>query len=900
MPIFSRKKIIILFLFTFPFGVCAQLSVTSLCVEHMKDPAVLDGESLRFSWLNMPSSFKIRGEVQTAYQISVASSEKALVKGQYDIWDTGKKISNESYLIKYAGKCLQSGQDYWWRVRVWNRKGKVSSWSKPAHWGMGLLKKTDWKAQWIGAPFDGPAPLFRKIFNISKRILKAKMYVSGLGYFEMYVNGRRIGDDYFVPNFTNYTSRPTLNKFNIVIDNKFRNYRVLYLSYDVTKMLQQGQNVVGTILGNGFYDCKYRWTCSFGKPCLLCQLEITYADGSKETVNSNELWEVRPSAIIANGPYIGEIYDARKETAHWAEKCCNATGWKQAILAHKPEGKLSAQASPTDKITEVLHPKTFKKLVDGSFEVDFGKEISGWIRFMNVKGKAGDTLKVKYECESLLGVQKYIFKGGETESYAPHFTWYVFRKAFISGISKLSPAQLQAEAVNTDVPLTAKFHTSNFLFNKINEIWQRSQLDNFHGCIASDCPHRERSPYTGDGQAVCTTVMHNFDAAAFYQKWIRDMRDVQNPITGYVPNGAPWQPGCGGGVAWGAAMDIIPWEYYKHYGDRKILEDNYDAMRMQAYEMLMWITSDSTMLQQMANYGEKEPNSWLNLGDWSPAFSLPFTELVHTFYMWLCFDNTSRAAGVLGNKKDSKYFGDLAKSVKKAFHHKFYNTDTKSYGDYGANIFALYMGVPPECRQDVINTLYHEIMVKYKGHINTGFLASKYFFEVLADNGLNNVAYAAMNKTDFPSFGHWIAQGATTTWEQWNGENSRNHPMFGSGLTWFYRSLAGIKEDENAPGYRHFFVSPVYCDSLDSVSYSNFTPYGIVGSEINHDSKSVGIKVIVPVGSTATVVLPTTDIGKVKECGVFVEKRDFKIYRNISGQFLVNVPQGTYYFRIQK
>ena len=355
-----------------------------------------------------------------------------------------------------------------------------------------------------------------------------------------------------------------------------------------------------------------------------------------------------------------------------------------------------------------------------------------------------------------------------------------------------------------------------------------------HGGIASDCPHRERSAYTGDGQVSCVTVMHNFDAAAFYTKWIADMRDAQNVEDGYVPDSAPWQPGCGGGVGWGAAMNIMPWEYYVHYGDKKMLYDCYDAMKKQLAYMQTWTTPEGTMFMKKCNVGSNEPNYWFNLGDWAPAFGLPSDELVHTFFLWRCADYTAKTAKALGLEDDYKKYNNIAKEVNNAFHKKFYDKQNKTYGDFGSNVFALVTGVPQGYYSDVLNTFKKEITDKYGNHLNTGIFGTQFLFETLAANGMNDVAYEVMNKMDFPSFGNWIAQGATTTWEQWNGKDSRNHPMFGGGLTWFYRTIAGVYADEQQPGFRHIIIKPQLPEKLDQASYSTITPYGKVSSEVSN------------------------------------------------------------------
>jgi len=910
----------------------SNIKPVQLTCEYMVNPSVVDVFSPRLSWINEPVSSKVRGEYQQAYRICVASSKDRLLKGEADIWDSGKMSSPDAYLIPYAGSKLQSGKDYWWRVMVWDSNDVPSGWSAPAHWGMGLLSPDEWKAKWIGAPWQGeeprrvissysgrtlranarnytqypyfPAPLFRKSFDVKDNVASAKVFVTGLGFFEFYMNGKKVGDDCLVPNLTNYSNRDDVafDQLLISIDNNFRGHRVMYHAYDITDMLRKQQNVAGAVIGDGFYDCtNLRWVAPFGSPRFLCQIEITYKDGTKDVICSDETWKVKGSAIVMNGIYDGEIYDANLETDGWATVACDDSGWKTAVLRQPPTGELNAHTAPTDRVVEILKPVSLTKNENGAYEVDFGVEISGWIRFKDIQGKKGDTLDVKYICESPLGVQKYVFKGSGKESYAPRFTWYVFSKAVISGIDHLTADMLTAEAVNTDVKISAEFRTSNPLFDRINTIWQRSQLDNMHGGIASDCPHRERAPYTGDGQVASVTVMHNFNAAAFYQKWIRDMRDAQNIETGYVPNGAPWFPGCGGGVPWGSAMNIMPWEFYLHYGDKKMLEDSYFAMKEYVRYMLTWRTEDGTMLQQRKNVNSNEANYWMNLGDWSPAFDIPLEELVHTFYLWRCADFAAKAAKALNRYDEQPYLANIANDAKDSFHKKFYDAENKTYGDYGSNIFALVMGVPQERYDDVLKTLYSEITEKYNGHLNTGIYGTQFFFETLAAHGMNDLACEAMNKRTFPGYGHWIEQGATVTWEFWNGNSSHNHPMFGGGLNWFYRTLAGVNTDENEPGYKHIIIKPDLPEKLDYAFYSNMTPYGKVVSEVKRvGDNRLEMNVTIPVGSHATVYIPVsgnsavTENGKSIETAPGIEKTGAE-----NGRLTVQAAQGSYRFAVE-
>lgn len=877
-------------------SVNAQLRITDMRVEHMHNPAVVDAAKPRLSWINEAVKTDSRGARQTAYRIVVATSKQHLQNGRYDVWDSGKCRSEESNLVPYGGPALQEATDYYWQVRTWDEHGKASRWSPVATWRTGIAD-ANWQARWIAASGeDGmEGVLLRKAFATPQKPVSAKVFVCGLGFFELYLNGQRIGDDYLVPNISNYTKRFDLQNYAIKLDNDFADYRCLYMAYDVTEQLREGKNMLGVMLGNGWYNPEaVGRTSAFGSKCLRLQLMLTFADGSTRLVSTDESWQSHPSPILYSGIYGGELYDARQEVDSWAEADGNNEGWTAAMVVEGPCGQMSAMTSPPDRIIERLRPISLRKIGEKAYEVDFGKEISGWIHFQGLKGNAGDTLQVDFVCESPQGNNRYILKGTGDEAYRPYFTWFVFSKAIIRGVADLEEKNLTAEAVSTDVPLMADFHCSNTLFNRINEIWQLSQKDNMHGCIASDCPHREKLPYTGDGQAASETVMYNFDAAAFYQKWIRDMRDAQNRTTGHVPNSAPWQPGAGGGVAWGAAMTLIPWWFYEQYGDRRMLEDSYQSMKQQVNYMRTWLTPDGIMRQQMKNNETEDVSYWLNLGDWVAPGTMPRDELVHTFYLWLCEDYCARAARVLGLEQDAILFRGQAEAIAENFHRYFYNREEKSYGPGGSNIYALRMGVPEADRNDVVATLRREIMEDNKGCINTGFLAAKYFFETLSDVGLHDVAYAVMNGRRQPSFGWWVEQGATVTWEQWDGMNSHNHPMFGGALTWFYRTLAGVRTDVEQPGFRHSIIRPVLTE-MDEVSYARQTPYGRIFSQIlQHDGK-YSVRVEIPVGCTATLILPTTAI--LMESGRPARKsKRIRGMECIHGETHIELLQGTYEF----
>jgi alpha-L-rhamnosidase len=911
-----KKQIILssLFLVFLCTTIKAQITPTRLRCEYLENPPVVDVLNPRLSWVNIARAGD-RGQTQTAWEIKVASAKEKLAKP--DLWSSGKVVSDQSVNIYYSGNALSSRQECWWQVRTWDKKEKASAWSEPAQWTMGILRPDEWKAMWIGAPWQGeealpkppqrpagsppvtlppPAPMLRKSFAITKEVATARAFVTGLGFFEFYVNGNKVSDDVLVPNLTAYGKRPGLENNYISISDNFREYRVMYLAYDITKMLKSGDNVLGAILGNGFYNAPMNWTHSYGTPRFLGQLYIKYTDGSEDIIVSDQSWKASKSPIVMDLVYDGEHYDARLEQDKWSSPGFDDSAWEPVVLRKKPEGELKAHMSPTDKIMEKLKPLKIQSLSDGKYQVDFGQEISGWLRLLNVSGERGKKIDIKYICESHVGANSYTLKGGGPESYAARFTWFVFREVEISNWpGELKPENLQAEAVYSDVETTGKFETSNPLFNNINKIWWRSQTDNMHGGIASDCPHRERSPYTGDGQAACITVMHNFDARSFYTKWIQDILGAQNPETGYVPNGAPWQPGCGGGVAWGAAMNIMPWEFYLHYGDTSMLKDNYEGMKGYIAYMLTWTDDAGIMFSQAPT--PAKPNQWLNLGDWAQPNKLPPDDLVHTFYLWRCADFTANTAKVLGKNSDAEHYHKLAERTKAAFQNKYYDKDKGSYGPYGGNIFALRMGVPTDQYSKVVTALKSDILAA-KGHLDTGIFGTQFFFEVLSENGLHDLAFEAMNKKTQPSFGWWIEQGATTSWEQWNGSGSQNHPMFGGGIVWFYRVLAGMNTDPSQPGYRNIIFKPQPAGHVEFVSYANETQYGRASISWKKNEKAFLMDIEVPVGSTATVYVPESVTGSITEGGRKITNNSEVNSKGKAGKYSVFlVGSGKYSFK---
>ncbi len=797
----------------------ARLKAVSLTCEDLTEPMAVGTLQPRFSWLNLAEENE-RNQRQTAFQIQVASTMERLLLGEADLWDSGRRKSDATRYVTYHGLPLTGNADCYWRVRVWDKHRKCSDWSEPARFHT-ALQSSDWVAKWIG--FDEEAPLFQKEFVIDKPVQNAHIFICGLGYFELYVDGKKVSDDVLVPGQTDYSHRNDIEKTRVAIDNEFTGYRCLYLGYDLTPFLSLGRHALGVWLGNGFFNSQNDFAMHYGKPRLIAQLMLTFADGSSQIIPTDTSWLAKRSGITQNSIFGGEVFDAR----------IHDEAWQPALFRDAPDGTLEPQMSPSDKVCETFVPKKIERLGDNSWRVDFGEEISGWVHLTDIQGQAGQRIEIKYLSESPNG---------------PRFTWFVFRQVEIRGLDDLQASQIQAEAVNTELRQTGFFACSDTLLNKIHRIWRRTLLDNAHGCIFSDCPHRERSAYLGDGQVAAEMVMRTFDARAFYRKWFADMRLAQNPRTGFVPFGAPWQPGCGGGVPWSAAMILMPYDFYQCYGDSSVLRENYASMLRLMDYFAGWVNEDGTMEQHYQPHNDM--TYWCNLGEWcTPTESRPSNALVHTYFYWLCAKRMASIAGLFGDNESEQRFAALEERTRKAFHHRFYDAENKTYGPAGSNLFAYEMMPNVNLKEALLQD-----MEASRNHLYTGIFGTKLFFNVLADAGLSDQAFEAFLQHDFPSFGHWIEQGATTTWEQWDGANSHCHPMFGGGLTWLYSWLGGIRF--GSP--RLINISPHLSERITWVECSQVNLYGTIylRAERLVDGR-LKVSVDIPVGCQAIITNPS-------------------------------------------
>ena len=865
-----------------------DVQVTDLRCEYLADPLGIDVVQPRLSW---KLAAQQRGQKETAYQVLVASDEKTLRKNRGDLWDTGKVASDQSIHVVYAGRPLSSRTRCYWKVRVWGKDGKASAFSKTAVWAMGPLTPEDWTAKWIGAPGSDedkgprPAPLFRRTFTLDKQPVRARLYICGLGYYELHLNGAKVGDHVLDPAFTRYDRR------------------ALYVTYDVTDRLKKGPNALGVILGNGWYNMHTRCVWDFDKapwrdrPTLRCQLEVTFEDGSKQMVASDATWRVSTGPIVFDSIRNGETYDARLEKAGWDTTDYSDINWPAAQIDAGPKGELKAQMMPPVKVTGTRKMAKVTEPKPGVHVFDTGQNMTGWAR-LKVSGPAGTEIMMKYgerlnpdgtldqkEIGQHIKTGKpqtdtYILKGEGTEVWEPRFAYYGFQYVEVTGLpGQATLDTLEARVVHTAFDRAGTFECSNDLFNRIqhNTLW--SYVSNFVG-YPTDCPHREKNGWTGDAHLAAETGLYNFDSAPGYTKWLNDLKDEQRPsgeLPGIVPTSG-WGYQWGNGPAWDSAYVLIPWYLYQYRGDTRALAEHYD--RLKRYVDYLTTKANNHIVA-------------IGLGDWVPAKSTTPEKVTSTGYYYRDVLIVSKAAALLGKTEDAKKYGDLASSIREAFNQEFYDPQTGLYanGTQTAMSCALYHGLVPPQEHDKVMGKLVEMIQKNDGHLDAGILGTKYLIDSLTTNGRADLVYGMATKTDYPSWGRWLEQGATTLWEQWDGGASRNHIMFGHISAWFYQTLGGIMPDPEAPGFKHIIIKPQLLGDTKWVRAEHESMYGTIRSAWEIQGDKFSLKLTIPVNTTATVYVPASS----RE-SVMGDSDGVRFLRAEGNHAVYEVDSGTYEF----
>ena len=873
----------------------AGLTVGGLQCEYLENPLGIDTPQPRLSWVLESGQ---RAQAQTAYQVLVASSEALLKANTGDLWNTGTVPSDQTVQVVYAGKALSSSQRCHWKVRVWDKEGKASAYSRPAYWEMGLLSPQDWKGQWIGRTTDTnslPAPLLRLTFTLEGKIKQARAYICGLGYYELHLNGKKVGDHLLDPGYTRYDRR------------------ALYVTYDVTDELRRGKNAVGVILGNGWYNVQTKAVWDFHKapwraaPKLLMQLRVEYTDGRIETIDTDSRWTTSTGPITFDSIYGGETYDARAEKPGWDTSDYDDSGWAMAQAVPAPGGKLAAQVMPPIKADAYIKPIKLTEPKPGVFVFDMGQNMAGFAE-LNLRAPADTRVVMKYgerlskegmleradiqqhivrvDTNQQYQTDTYIAKGKGLETWHSRFDYHGFQYVEVTGYpGKPALDTLRGLFIHSAIPVAGNFECSNPLLNKIWRAGRWAYLSNLQG-IPTDCPHREKNGWTGDAHLAAEQGLLNYAPAGVYAKWINDLGDEQRPsgeLPGIVPTSG-WGYTWGNGPAWDSAFLLIPFYLYEYCGDTKVLRDHYEGIK----RYVDYLTSKA-----------KDGIVDIGLNDWAPFKTATPADITSTAYYYRDAQIVALTAGLMSNEADARKYNELAASIKQAFNGKLYHPETGLYGNGSQTSLscALYQGlVEPADKARVLSNLVAAVD-KTDGHIDTGILGAKYLLNALLENGRADVAYRVASQKDLPSWGWWIEQGATTLWENWNGSESRNHIMYGDISAWFYKALAGINLDPAAPAFKHILIKPNLVGGLTSAKASYESVRGRIVSDWEVANGRLELRVTIPVNTTAIVYVPGTDAAAIKEGGKPVaDAAGAKLLRVEEGRVLIEVGSGTYHF----
>ncbi|MDI6845427.1 MAG: family 78 glycoside hydrolase catalytic domain, partial [Candidatus Saccharicenans sp.] len=802
-----------------------------LRVEYLTDPLGVDTPRPRFFWTN---NHPQRGQKQTAFQLIVSSSPSA---ERGDLWDSGKVNSESSIQIVYQGKPLESNRSYYWKVRIWDASGQESPWSQVARFDTGLFSASDWKGEWIGGE-----NLFRKEFNLPESPKRARAFIAGLGYYELRINGQKVGEHLLDPGWTTYSRR------------------VLYVVYDVTPFLKKGRNAIGVILGEGWYKSR----------ALLFQLYIEGEEGLLMEVHSDTSWKTARGPILEDSIYHGETYDARLEQPGWDLPDFQEKGWKPVVKAKAPGGVLSAQLMPPIKVVDTIVPLVMTNPAPGVYVFDLGQNISGWAQ-LRVRGPRGTEVRLRFaellydngminqeNLRSARAEDRYILKGDGEEIWEPRFTYHGFRYIEVTGYPGTPKIDsIRARVVHTAVSPVGNFSCSKQIINDIQRIILWGQKTNLHS-IPTDCNQRdERMGWMGDAQVTAEEAMMNFDMAAFYTNFLRNIRDVQGEdgsITDTVPHvwgSRPADP------AWGTAYPLIAWYMYQYYGDRRILEEHYDGLKK--------------YVEFLRSKAEGGLVKFSHYGDWVAIDKCPGS-LVSSFYYYYDVKILSEAARVLGRQAEADQYEKLLAEIKEAFNRTYFDPVTRNYagGSQTANALPLFLGlVPDNLRGSVWGNLFNDLVYKHDSHLTTGIIGTKYIFDVITAFGNSDLAYDILTRTDYPSYGYMIKNGATTLWELWQKRegpsmNSHNHPMFGSVGAWFYRALAGINLAPESQAFRKLIIRPQMVRDLTHASGSIYTINGPVSCSWQRADRKIIVEVAIPMGSQAEIYIPVFKLRNLK------------------------------------
>ena len=909
---------IIVFL-TFAANAQNPVTVTNLKCDSRINPLGIEEKNPGLSWEIHSSERDIR---QASYHILVSDSPEKLQNNTGNIWNSNLIKSDRSAQVGYAGAPLSAERKYYWKVKIISKSGQESPWSEPATWQMGLLSSLDWgKAAWIsydnlpesmrvvpGVHGDGRelgnkalkrsiVPQFRKEFKIEKKIGNATLYISGLGHYEAYINGGKVGASFLAPGWTNY------DKVS------------LYNTYDVTSQLKEGKNCIGVMVGNGFYNInreRYRkLVIAYGYPKMICKLKIDFTDGSSTTLLSGTDWKCAPSPILFSSIYGGEDYDARAEQKGWNMPGFNDAKWKFALAASGPSGRLIAESDNPVTVRESISVKKTEQPEPGKYLYDFGQNCSGIIE-LKVTGLRGSVIKltpgelitrdkkINQKASGSPFYYTYTLKGEGVETWRPRFSYYGFRYLMVEGGApklekpgKYKPQIIDIQMLHTcnSAAKTGQFTCSNQLFNQIYTLIDWAVQSNIQS-VVTDCPHREKLGWLEQTYLMGASMFYNYNLYPLYRKAIRDMIVAQTSdglVPDIAPEFVPFQGGFRDSPEWGSASIILPWMIWQWYGDRAIVEE---AMPM--------------MKKYIVYLGTKADNHILShgLGDWVDLGPKPLGEaqltpksLTATAIYYYDINLISKMLELTGHHQDAKEMEVLASDVKVAFNEKFFNRQTNVYatGSQTAMAMPLYVGLVRESdRESVFNNMVNSIKASGKS-LTAGDIGFHFLVKALEENGGSQLLFEMNFRNDVPGYGFQLKKGATALTESWPAleEVSNNHLMLGHLMEWFYTGLGGIQQEGNSAGFRNIIIRPEIVGDLTWEKSSYQSQYGMISSNWKKGNDLLEMNVEIPANTDATIILPIRKKTPVTENG-----KKITVLKNDKGEYFCKVGSGSYNFRM--
>jgi hypothetical protein len=879
-----------------------HLTVTDLKCDYARDPLGVDSATPRLFWKVQSIE---QGQRQTGYEILAASSRELLAKDKGDLWDSGKVTLDETVQIPYSGQTLKSDQEVFWKVRAWDRDGRVSDWSKRATWTMGVLSEADWQAKWIGSEsgVTNRSMLLRREFVVKPRLRRALAHVCGLGCYEMSLNGLKAGDALFPPGWTKY------------------DVTCLYDTYDITSMLRKGTNCIGLLLGNGMYNViggpRYtKFKGSFGPLKSIAQLRLEYEDGAVETIGTDEHWRIIPGPITFSSVYGGEDWDARLEPPGWARPGFDDGKWQAASVLKGPGGALKGLScsAPPVRAFETLRPIAVKTLKPGVCVYDLGQN-AALMPSLTVRGPAGSVVRVipaelvdtngfvdRGSCgHNRPAYWQYTLSSRGEEAWFPRFFYHGCRYLQVECMANDTNARpvivsLVGRVVHSDSEPVGEFSCSNELFNRTHRLVRWAQLSNMMS-VMTDCPHRERLGWLEEDHLNGPSLRYEFDLDQLFTKVMSDMGDSQT-ADGLVPDIAPeytiFKGSFRDSPEWGSAFLLVPWQQYEFAGDLELLRRHYDGMK----RYVTYLGSRAT--NHIVSYGLGD---WYDIGPKPPGVAqLTPVALTATAFFYYDIHVLSRVADLLGMAEEAKQYGELADEIRAAFNREFFKAKNNSYatGSQCANAIALVMGLAPEANRAAVLEAIVQDVRKRGNALTAGDVGYRYLLRSLAEGGRSDVIFDMNNQSDRPGYGLQLKKGATSLTEAWDARrsSSQNHFMLGQIMEWFYHDLAGIQCDPTGPGFKKIFIKPAVVGDVKWVKARYNSIHGPIISEWTRDGSTFTLNVTIPANTSATLFVPSRSASEVTENSKAVGRGEgVKFLRQDNGCAALEIGSGQHRFR---